>query len=105
MTSFLFVGIVTGLVIAISVLIDYFVSIFDILFKKPIPTKGAVEIDPNEHIYAHPDSVGQSQDAIKFHVHTIYEGLLHGLQVGDGGRPQFSYRQSSDRPFQSYSYK
>ncbi|CAF1497514.1 unnamed protein product, partial [Rotaria sordida] len=34
----------------------------------------------------------------------MYEVILHGIQLS-GDRPQFSYRQSSDQPFKSYTYK
>lgn len=104
MPSLLVIGIITGLVIVISACINYVLSIFLILFKKPLPPKGAVEIDSKEHIYAHPDCVHQLQDTSIFDVHTIYEILLHGLQKSSN-RPQFLYRKSSDQPFQSYTYK
>jgi hypothetical protein len=100
----MFAVIITILVIAISILMEYCFSFFQILFKKPIPPKGAVEIDANEHIYAHPDYVDKLQDPSTFDVHTIYDVILHGLKNG-GDRPQFSYRQSSDQPFKSYTYK
>lgn len=98
------VAIVTVAVIAISVLLHYFFSLFEILFKSPVAPKGAVEIDSKEHIYAHPDYADKLQDPSTFEVQTIYEGFLHGVQIG-GDLPQFSYRQSSSQPFQSYSYK
>lgn len=97
-------AIITGLIVAISIFIEYFVSIFEILFKKPLPPRGAVEIDAKEHIYAHPDYVDQLQDPRTFDVKTIYEVCLHGLKLS-GDRPQFSYRQSSDQPFKYYTYK
>jgi hypothetical protein len=104
MVSSLFAAVITGVVIAISALIEFFFSLSQILFKKPVPPKGAVEIDANEHIYAHPDYVNQLQDSHAFDVQTIYEVLLRGLQKS-GDRPQFSYRKSSDEPFKSYTYK
>ncbi len=104
MASIVVVGIITGLVILISVLIEYFTSLLQIIFKKPLSPKGAVEIDSNEHIYAHPDYADRLQDHHQFGVQTIYEALLHGLKVA-GNRPLFSFRQSSDQPFQSYSHK
>jgi len=104
MTSFIFGAIITGLVIAISVLIEFFFSLFQIIFKKPLPPKGAVEIDPNEHIYAHPDCIEQLKDPSVFGVQTIYEALLRGLRIS-GDEPHFSYRQSSGQPFKSYTYK
>ena len=96
--------VVTILVVVISVLLQYFFSLFEILFKKPLPPKGAVEIDSKEHVYAHPDFADHLQDPKTFEAQTIYEGYLHGVKVG-GDRPQFSYRQSSSEPFKSYSYK
>ncbi|CAF2756761.1 unnamed protein product [Rotaria sp. Silwood2] len=83
---------------------DYIFSLFQIIFKKPLPPTGAIEIDSKEHIYAHPDYVNELQDCSSFGVNTIYEVILHGLRLG-GDRPQFSYRQSSDQPFKSYTYK
>jgi hypothetical protein len=99
----MFAVIITILVIAISILMEYCFSFFQILFKKPISPKGAVEIDPDEHIYAHPDYVDKLQDPSIFGVYTTYEALLHGLEI-DGNRPLFSYRHSSDQPFKSYTY-
>jgi hypothetical protein len=104
MTSIIFAATITGFLIAISVLIEFCFSLFQMLFKKPLPPKGAVEIDPNEHIYAHPDYAKQLQDPSTFDVHTIYDVLLRGLDLS-GDRPQFSYRHSSDQPFKSYTYK
>jgi len=104
MTSMMFAAIITGLVIAISALIEFFFSLFQILFKKPLPPKGAVEIDTDEHIYAHPDYVKKLQDSSTFDVQTLYEVILRGLEKS-GDRPHFSYRQSSDQPFKSYTYK
>ncbi len=104
MTSIVFAAIVTGLVIAISALIEFFFSFFQILLKKPVLPKSAVEIDPNEHIYAHPDYTHQLQDHRSFGVQTIYEVILHGLKIA-ADRPHFSFRQSSDQPFKSYTHK
>jgi hypothetical protein len=100
----MFAVIITALVITITVLIEYCFSFLQILFKKPLPPKGAVEIDATEHIYAHPDCVSQLQDPKSFGVQTIYEVLLHGLKIA-GSRPLFSFRQSSNQPFKSYSHK
>jgi hypothetical protein len=104
MDSIIIIGIITGIVILISALIEYFFSLLEIIFKKPLSPKGAVEIDPVEHIYAHPDYVNGLQDPHTFNVHTIYEVLQRGLEIS-GDEPQFSYRYSSDQPFQSYTYK
>jgi hypothetical protein len=98
------VSIITGLVMAITAFFEFLFSLSQIIFKKPLPPKGAVEIDPNEHIYAHPDYAKQLQDPSTFDVHTIYDVLLRGLDLS-GDRPQFSYRHSSDQPFKSYTYK
>ncbi len=104
MASTLFVAIVTGLVIAISVLIEYCFSLFKMLFKKPLPPKGAVEIDTNEHIYAHPDYADRLQDHRSFGVQTTYEAFLNGLKIDENG-PFLSSRQSSNQSFKSYTYK
>jgi hypothetical protein len=102
--SFVTVAVITGLVIAISIFIERFFSLYQIIIKKPLLPKAAVEIDPVEHIYAHPDCTEQLQDHRDFGVKTVYEALLHGLRLG-GDRPHFSYRTSSDQPFKSYSHK
>jgi hypothetical protein len=104
MASILFATIIGGLVLAIRVLIEFCFSFFQILFKKPLSPKGAVEIDTNEHIYAHPDYTDQLQDHRSFGVQTTHEAFLHGLKIA-GNRPLFSFRQSSDQSFKSYSYK
>ncbi|CAF0960745.1 unnamed protein product [Rotaria magnacalcarata] len=104
MTSIIFVSVITGLVIAISTVIDYIFSFFQIIFKKPLIPTGAVEIDPIEHIYAHPDCTKGLKDHSSYDVKTVYEALLNGLRLS-GDRPQFSYRQSSDEPFKFYTYK
>ena len=95
---------ITGLVIVITALIEHFFSVFQILFKKPFSPKGAVEIDSNEHIYAHPDYARQLQDSKTFDVHTIYEVLQHGLQLSRD-KPQFSFRYASNEKFKSYTYR
>jgi len=100
----IFVATITGLVIAVSALIEFCFSFFQIIFKKPLSPKGAVEIDANEHIYAHPDYTDQLQDHRSFGAQTIYEALLNGLKISRD-RPLFSFRQSSDQPFKSYTYK
>ena len=99
-----FIAIVTVAVVVISVALQYFFSFFRILFTKPIPPKGAVEIDPEEHIYAHPDFTDKLQDPSTLDVKTVYDTILHGLKIG-ADRPLFSYRQDSDQPFKSYTYK
>ncbi|CAF0941638.1 unnamed protein product [Rotaria sp. Silwood1] len=71
---------------------------------RAVKRKGAVEIDPVEHIYAHPDCTDKLKDFSSIGVQTLYDVIQHGLQAG-GNRPQFSYRKSSDEPFQSYTYK
>jgi hypothetical protein len=104
MPSFVLTAVITSLVVAVTFLLDSFFSIFKIIFTRPVKRKGAVEIDTKEHIYAHPDCTKKLKDFSSIGVRTLYEVLLRGLQVG-GDRPQFSYRQSSDEPFKSYSYK
>ena len=102
--SFATIAVITGLIIVISVFIEFFFSFFRIIIKKPLLPKAAVEIDPVEHIYAHPDCTEKLQDHREFGVETVYEALLHGLRRG-GDRPHFSYRTSSDQPFKSYTHK
>jgi hypothetical protein len=104
MASFLFTAIITGLVIAVSYLINFSTKIFKIIFNKPVKRKGAVEIDKKEHIYSHPDFTDKLQDFSSIGLETLYDILLRGLKIG-GDRPQFSYRYSSDEPFKSYTYK
>jgi hypothetical protein len=104
MTSIIFVAIITCLVTAISILIDFLFSCFQILFKKPLLPKGAIQIDTNQHIYAHPDYTHQLQDHYSFGVKTAYEAILHGFKIA-ANRPSISFRQSSDQPFKSYTHK
>jgi hypothetical protein len=104
MESTFVIAIITGVVILISALIEYFFSLLEIIFKRPLLPKGAVEIDPVEHIYANPDYVNGLRDSNTFDVHTIYEVLQRGLRLS-GDQPQFSYRYSSDEKFKSYTYK
>lgn len=103
MVDAIVIGLITGLVIVISVLLQFFFSIFEIIFKKPLPPKGAIEIDPVEHIYAHPDYAEKLQDPSTFDVQTIFDVIKRGVRVGQDN-PQFSYRKSSEEKFQSYSY-
>ncbi|CAF4242216.1 unnamed protein product, partial [Adineta steineri] len=84
-----------------GILIEYCFSFFQILFKKPLSPKGAVEIDSNEHIYAHPDYTEKLQDPKVFGIKTIYEAILHGLKLA-GDHPLFSTRQASNPPFKSH---
>jgi hypothetical protein len=100
----MFAIIITVSIIVISIVLEHCFSFFRILFKKPLPSKGAVEIDVQEHIYAHPDYTDKLQDHYSFGIKTLYEAILHGLKIG-GDRPLFSYRDSSDQPFKSYSHK
>lgn len=104
MVSPLIIGIITAVVVTISILLQYFFSLFKILFTRPLPPKGAVEIDPVEHVYAHPDYTKVLQDPSQLDVQTVYEILLKGLKVSPD-RPQFAFRYSSDQPFQNYTYK
>ena len=104
MTSIVLIGFLTSLVVLISTFIERFCSIFQILFQKPLLPKGAVEINAEERIYAHPDCVNQLQDHRQFGVQTAYEAILHGLKIARD-RPLFSFRQSSDQSFQSYTHK
>jgi hypothetical protein len=100
----IYAAIITALVIVISAFLEFFFSFFQIIFKKPIPPKGAVEIDRVERIYAHPDYTRSLQDPDSFDAKTVYEVLRRGLKISPN-RPQFSYRFSSNEPFKSYTYK
>ena len=104
MAALLLTGVITGLVIIISLLLNSTTKIFKILRTRPVKKKGAVEIDKKEHIYAHPDHVDKLQDFDSIGVTTLYDVFMRGLKIG-GDRPQFSYRLSSDEPFRSYTYK
>jgi hypothetical protein len=104
MASLIFTGVITGLVILVSLLLNSTTKLFKIIFTKPVKRKGAVEIDKNEHIYAHPDYTDKLQDFNSIGVTTLYDVFLRGLKIG-GDRPQFSYRHSSEEAFKSYSYK
>lgn len=97
-------AIITVAAIAISIFVEKFCSILKILFTKPLKTNGAVEIDPIQHIYSHPEFTDQLENPVKFKVKTLYEILLHGLKISRD-RPQFSFRSSSDEQFKSYTYK
>lgn len=100
----LLAALITSVVVGISLLLEFGCKIFKILFTSPLPNKGAVEIDRNEHIYAHPDYTTKLKDFNSIGVQTIYDVLRRGLQVG-ADRPHFSFRSSSNEPFQSYTYK
>ncbi|CAF1317846.1 unnamed protein product [Adineta steineri] len=104
MTSVIVIGIITCLVIGISTLFEYCFSLFRIIFNKVIIPTGAVEIDSKEHIYAHPDYTNGLLDLSSFGIKTVYDAILHGIQLG-GNRPHFSFRQSSDQPYKSYTHK
>ena len=66
--------------------------------------RGAVEIDKNEHIYAHPDFAQNLQDHREFRLATSYEMVEHGIK-NYGSRKMFSYRYASTEPFQSYTFE
>ncbi|CAF1395506.1 unnamed protein product [Adineta steineri] len=92
------------MIIVAGIFIKYCYELFEIILAKPAVSKGAVEIDINEHIYAHPDYIEGLQDPRTFDVHTIYEALLHGFKI-NSNRPLFSFRESSDYSFTSYTYR
>ena len=48
-------------------------KLLKIIFTKPIESKGAVEIDANEHIYAHPDFTDKLQDFSSLGMQTLYD--------------------------------
>jgi len=96
--------IIAGLVIIITIVIEYCFSLFQILLKKPLSPTSAVEIDTNEHIFAHPNCTEKLLDHKAYGINTIYEAILHGLKIGQD-RPGFSYRTSSNEKFKSYTHK
>ena len=104
MSSFVIIALFTGLAIGISFFLNFFFAIFKILFTKPIPPKGAVEIDKKEHIFAHPDYTTKLKEFKSIGVQSLYDVLERGLRAG-GDRPQFSFRNSSEEKFKSLSYK
>lgn len=104
MASCMFTAIVTGLVLVITWLLNSTTKILKIILKRPVKQTGAVEIDTKEHIYSHPDFTNKLQGFDSIGVETLYDVLLRGLKIG-GDRPLFSFRNSSEEKFQSYSYK
>jgi hypothetical protein len=103
MESFIVTAIITGLVLVVTWLLNSSTKIFKIIFTRPVKQKGAVEIDTKEHIYSHPDFTDKLQDFNSIGVQTLYDVILRGLKVGKD-RPLFSYRNSSEEKFQSYTY-
>ncbi|CAF4166405.1 unnamed protein product [Rotaria sp. Silwood2] len=73
------------------------------LITRTISSKGAIEIDANKHIYAHPDYTNELFDYKTCGITTLYEVIKHSAQVY-GTRAFLSYRNSSDQTFQSYTY-
>ncbi|CAF2119449.1 unnamed protein product [Rotaria magnacalcarata] len=70
---------------------------------RTISSKGAVEIDANQHIYAHPEYSNKLFDYRTCGVTTLYEIMKYASKTY-GSRPFFCYRNSSDQVFQSYTY-
>ena len=103
MAGYLFPGIVAIVVIIIGYLVKS-TKILKILFTRPVKPKGAVEIDKKEHIYAHPDYADKLQDFESLGLNSLYDVVMKGMENG-GDRPQFSFRNSSEEKFQSYTYK
>lgn len=96
--------VITTLVVALTALLEYCFSFVRILMRKPLIPTSAVEIDADEHIYAHPACTQGLRDIDSFGVQTLYEVLLNGVKLS-GDRPLFSFRQSSSQPFQSFTHK
>jgi hypothetical protein len=86
--------------------------VYRILFRTNTPRfssaainyKGAVQVDVNERIFAHPNHATNLQDHRAFEVTTAYDVLQRSIQLY-GNRKLFSFRNSSQDAFQSYSYK
>ncbi|CAM4828787.1 unnamed protein product [Rotaria magnacalcarata] len=70
---------------------------------RTISSKGAVEIDANQHIYAHPEYSNKLFEYKTCGVTTLYEIMKYASNTY-GSRPFFCYRNSSDQAFQSYTY-
>ena len=99
----MFAVLLAAFVIFITVLLEYIFSFLKILFKKPLSPTGAVEIDPIEHVYAHPDCTQHLQETKAFGVDTLYGALQHGIQLA-AKKPLFSFREASNQPFKSYTH-
>ena len=97
-------AVITVLVVALTALIEYCFSFLRILVKKPLLPTSAVEIDANEHIYAHPECTQGLRETESFGVKTLHDVLLHGVKLA-GDRPLFSFREASNQPFKSYTHK
>lgn len=69
-----------------------------------IQAKGAVQIDQKERIFAHPDFVNGLQDHRTFGVKTVYDIIDRSYKLY-GDRAFFSFRDSSQEPFRSYTYR
>ena len=104
MASCMFTAIITGLVLVITWLLNSTTKILKIIFNRRVQQTGAVEIDTKEHIYSHPDYTNKLKEFSSIGKETLYDVLRHGLKLG-GDRPLFSFRNSSQEKFQSYSYK
>lgn len=102
MAGYLFPAIVAVLVIIVGYIVKS-TKILKILFSKPLKPKGAVEIDKKEHIYAHPDCADKLQDFESLGLTSLYDVVMTGMKYG-GDRPLFSFRNSSEEKFKSYTY-
>lgn len=103
MAGYVFPVIVAIVVVFVSYLVKS-TKLLKILLTKPVRRKGAVEIDPVEHIYAHPDCADKLQDFESLGLESLYDVVKEGMKNG-GDRPLFSFRNSSAESFQSYTYK
>ena len=84
---------------------NFIIKDFHRQFNKNVnASKAAVEIDSNEHIFAHPDYVNGLLDHRAFEFGTAYDVINRSVKLY-GQRSMFSFRQTSREPFQSFTYK
>ncbi|CAF0768072.1 unnamed protein product [Didymodactylos carnosus] len=93
---------VTAIIALIIIVVIYY--IFEFRNRPCIPPISAVEIDPEEHIYVHPDYVHGLKDHREFNVQTLYEVIKYGAS-SNAKKPLFCFRKSSEEPFQHYTYE
>jgi hypothetical protein len=66
--------------------------------------QGAIEIDAQERIYAHPNFANNLHDHRAFGVTTAYEVIQRGNTLF-ADRALFSFRDHSNDRFRSFTYK
>lgn len=71
---------------------------------RKISSNGAIKLDTDQHIFTHPEYSKELFDYKKSGVTTLYEIIKRAANIY-GTRPFFSYRNSFDQRFQSYTYR